>query len=88
MSGATYILIAETRSLRNHHGMTETDMLPRHAWSYYHRNSLRTFVGLAERGADLFVIARCIIVRQSLQLLQGLQIELLITALGLSALFP
>ena len=42
----------------------------------------------AESGLHLFVIARRIIVRQSLQLLQGLQIELLIAALRLSGLFP
>ena len=38
----------------------------------------------ANLGGRLFVLARCIVVRQSLQLLQGLQIELLITALRLS----
>ena len=42
----------------------------------------------AESGLHLFVFARCIIVRLYLQLLQGLQIELLITTLRLSGLFP
>jgi hypothetical protein len=50
--------------------------------------SALAFDGPAERGLHLFVITRRINVRQSLQLFQGLQIEILITSLWLSGLFP
>ena len=58
------------------------------AWKGLTSFSGETVRGPTERGGNLFVVVRRTIVRQSLQLLQGLQIELLIAALRLSGLFP